>query len=104
MATNGTFHWNELMTRNAEAAKRFYGATLGWTFEAMDQDGSAPTMTGAYAPDEFYDDLMRVTGGQTDAALARLTIERSSELLPWTVVTATRSRCRAANRMATASS
>ena len=43
MATNGTFHWNELMTRNAEAAKRFYGATLGWTFEAMDQDGGAPT-------------------------------------------------------------
>jgi predicted enzyme related to lactoylglutathione lyase len=40
MATNGSFYWNELMTRDAEAAKKFYGATLGWTFEAMDQDGS----------------------------------------------------------------
>jgi predicted enzyme related to lactoylglutathione lyase len=36
MAANGNFHWNELMTRDATAAKRFYGATLGWTFEAME--------------------------------------------------------------------
>jgi uncharacterized protein len=41
MATNGTFYWNELMTRDAEAAKKFYGATLGWTFEAMDQGEGA---------------------------------------------------------------
>ena len=39
MATNGSFYWNELMTRDAEAAKKFYGATLGWTFEPMEQDG-----------------------------------------------------------------
>jgi tricarballylate dehydrogenase len=47
------------------------------------QDGSAPNMTGAYEPDEFWDDLMRVTGGVTDEPLARMTIERSRELLPW---------------------
>ena len=41
MATNGSFYWNELMTRDAEAAKKFYGATLGWTFEAMDQGEGA---------------------------------------------------------------
>ena len=41
MFTNGSFYWNELMTRDVEAAKRFYGATLGWTFEAMDQDAGA---------------------------------------------------------------
>lgn len=41
MATNGSFYWNELMTRDAEAAKRFYGETLGWTFEAMDQGEGA---------------------------------------------------------------
>src|ERR1043165_4900354 len=41
MAANGSFYWNELMTRDAEAAKRFYGATLGWTFEAMDQGEGA---------------------------------------------------------------
>jgi predicted enzyme related to lactoylglutathione lyase len=41
MFTNGSFYWNELMTRDAEAAKRFYGETLGWTFEAMNQDEGA---------------------------------------------------------------
>jgi predicted enzyme related to lactoylglutathione lyase len=40
MATNGSFYWNELMTRDAEKAKKFYGATLGWTFEPMEQGDS----------------------------------------------------------------
>ena len=35
METHGTFYWNELMTHDAEAAKRFYGKVLGWTFDAM---------------------------------------------------------------------
>jgi uncharacterized protein len=35
MAAHGSFYWNELNTRNPEAAKTFYGATLGWTFDAM---------------------------------------------------------------------
>ena len=35
MWSHGSFFWNELMTRDAEAAKKFYGATLGWTYEAM---------------------------------------------------------------------
>ena len=35
MADHGTFYWNELMTRNAEKAKAFYAATLGWTYDAM---------------------------------------------------------------------
>jgi predicted enzyme related to lactoylglutathione lyase len=39
MWSNGSFYWNELMTRDAEAAKRFYGATLGWAFEPMQSDG-----------------------------------------------------------------
>jgi Bleomycin resistance protein-like N-terminal len=33
--THGTFIWNELMTRDVEQAKRFYGDTIGWRFEAM---------------------------------------------------------------------
>ncbi len=32
---HGHFHWNELMTRDPEAAKRFYGAEIGWRFESM---------------------------------------------------------------------
>ena len=46
-------------------------------------DGSAPTMTGPYPQREFLDDLMRVTGGETDETLARLTVTRSSELIGW---------------------
>ena len=33
--SHGAFHWNELRTRDAERAKRFYETTIGWTFEAM---------------------------------------------------------------------
>ena len=41
MTDHGHFHWNELMTRDVEGAKRFYGDTLGWTFDTM------PMPTGA---------------------------------------------------------
>lgn len=37
-------------------------------------------LTGPYPVEEFLDDLMRVTAGRTDPALARLTLERSAEL------------------------
>ena len=33
--THGIFVWNELYTRDVEAAKAFYAATVGWTFEGM---------------------------------------------------------------------
>ena len=35
MWSHGSFHWNELMTRDVERAKTFYGGTIGWSFEAM---------------------------------------------------------------------
>lgn len=40
-------------------------------------------LTGAYQEDEYFDDLIRVTGGKTDEALARMTIRTSEECLPW---------------------
>jgi predicted enzyme related to lactoylglutathione lyase len=33
--SHGTFYWNELMTRDAERAKKFYQETIGWGFDAM---------------------------------------------------------------------
>jgi predicted enzyme related to lactoylglutathione lyase len=33
--SHGTFFWNELMTRDVERAKRFYGDTIGWRFDPM---------------------------------------------------------------------
>jgi predicted enzyme related to lactoylglutathione lyase len=38
-ASHGTFCWNELMTRDVEGAKRFYGDTIGWSFEPMEMPG-----------------------------------------------------------------
>ena len=41
------------------------------------------TLTEAYSEDEYWDDLRRVTGGETDEALARLTIRSSGPALAW---------------------
>jgi tricarballylate dehydrogenase len=68
-----------------EGAPKFYrgGNTRHTRNLRCSHDGTAPTMTGPYEQAEFLDDLYRVTGGQTDPALAELTIARSRELLGW---------------------
>lgn len=40
-------------------------------------------LTGPYPEDEFYDDLLRVTGGKTNEQLARLTIRESNNVGDW---------------------
>ena len=40
-------------------------------------------LTGPYPEDEFFDDLMRVTGGKTNETLARLTIRESNNVGEW---------------------
>ena len=35
----GAMSWNELDTRDAEGAGRFYGEVFGWTSEPIEQDG-----------------------------------------------------------------
>jgi len=40
-------------------------------------------LTEAYLEDEYWDDLLRVTGGQTDENLARMTIRLTREALPF---------------------
>jgi uncharacterized protein len=32
---HGMFHWNELLARDVEAAKRFYKGAIGWSFTSM---------------------------------------------------------------------
>ena len=46
---------------------------------------ASPTdlLADAYAEDEFLSDLHHVTGGQTDDALARMVIRRSTECVDW---------------------
>lgn len=42
-------------------------------------------LTGPYLEEEFWDDLIRVTGGRTNEALARFTIRESTNLGAWMV-------------------
>ncbi|GAC1346732.1 MAG: FAD-dependent tricarballylate dehydrogenase TcuA [Acetobacteraceae bacterium] len=46
---------------------------------------AAPTsvLTEQYLEDEYWDDLLRVTGGNTDEPLARMTIRASADALPF---------------------
>ena len=41
-------------------------------------DAPTKVMTDAYSEDEFYNDILRVTGGQTNEQLARMTIRASA--------------------------
>lgn len=36
MTQHGHFHWNELITRDAEKMKSFYADVVGWAFDGMD--------------------------------------------------------------------
>jgi tricarballylate dehydrogenase len=45
--------------------------------------GALGPLVETYDEEEFFDDLLRVTKGQTDEALARLAIRNSEDCLPW---------------------
>jgi tricarballylate dehydrogenase len=68
-----------------EAAPRFYrgGNTRHTRNMRCAHDSATDTLTGPYTEAEFWDDLLRVTGGQTDEELARFMIRQSKEMLPW---------------------
>ncbi len=40
-------------------------------------------LTSSYHEEEYFEDLIQVTGGKTDEALARITIQQSERCLPW---------------------
>ena len=42
-ASEGVFAWDELMTGDVEAAKRFYGDAIGWTAETTQMGGQSYT-------------------------------------------------------------
>src|SRR5436309_5750537 len=56
-----------------EAAPKFYrgGNTRHTRNIRCAHDHATDTLTGPYPEEELWDDLLRVTGGQTDEALAR---------------------------------
>lgn len=70
-----------------EAAPAFYrgGNTRHTRNFRCAHDEATETLTGPYPEEEFYEDLLRVTGGQTDEELARFMIHTSKATLPWLV-------------------
>jgi tricarballylate dehydrogenase len=46
-------------------------------------DAPAGVLTGAYTEEEYWQDLLKVTGGQTDEHLARLTIRHTAACRDW---------------------
>jgi predicted enzyme related to lactoylglutathione lyase len=52
MTAHGHFHWNELVTPDADRAMQFYKKTIGWTFEPMPMEDGA-TYWVAYADGEM---------------------------------------------------
>ena len=72
-------------TRILEAAPKPYrGGNSRHTrnLRCMHSEPLAP-LVETYSEAEYLDDLLKVTGGKTDEALARMTIRESETLLPW---------------------
>ena len=70
-----------------EAAPKFYrgGNTRHTRNMRCAHDAATATLSGPYTEEEFWEDLLRVTGGQTDEALARHMIHESKDMLHWIV-------------------
>ena len=51
-------------------------------FRCMHKGPLGP-LVDSYSEEEYFDDLLKVTGGRTDEHLARLAIRSSEECLPW---------------------
>jgi tricarballylate dehydrogenase len=68
-----------------EAADKFYrgGNTRHTRNMRCAHDSATDTLTGPYTEEEFWDDLIRVTGANTDEDLARHMIRESKEVLTW---------------------
>lgn len=48
-------------------------------------DSATEILTGPYSEEEFWEDLLRVTGGKTDEQLAKMMIHESKDMLHWIV-------------------
>src|ERR1700755_2888252 len=70
-----------------EGAPKFYrgGNTRHTRNMRCAHDAATEILTGPYTEEEFWEDLLRVTGGQTDEGLARMMIHESKDILSWIV-------------------
>jgi len=70
-----------------EGAPKFYrgGNTRHTRNMRCAHDAATEILTGPYSEQEFWDDLLRITGGQTDEELAKFMIAESKDILNWIV-------------------
>ena len=70
-----------------EGAPKFYrgGNTRHTRNMRCAHDAATDILTGPYTEEEFWDDLLRLTGGQTDEELAKFMISESKDILNWIV-------------------
>jgi len=70
-----------------EGAPKFYrgGNTRHTRNMRCAHDEATEILTGPYTEQEFWEDLLRVTGGETDEELARFMIAESKDILNWIV-------------------
>jgi tricarballylate dehydrogenase len=70
-----------------EGAPKFYrgGNTRHTRNMRCAHDAATDILTGPYTEEEFWDDLLRLTGGQTDEELAKFMIRESKDILNWIV-------------------
>ena len=70
-----------------EGAPKFYrgGNTRHTRNMRCAHDAATEILTGPYTEEEFWQDLLFVTGGQTDEELARHMIRESKDILNWIV-------------------
>lgn len=59
---HGKFCWNELMTRDPEASKKFFADTLGWTYEKMETPAGGGTYWIAKSDGEQVGGLFPIDG------------------------------------------
>jgi tricarballylate dehydrogenase len=66
------------------APKSYRGGNSRHTrnFRCM-HDGPLSVLAESYGEEEYFEDLIQVTGGATDEVLARMTIRESERCLPW---------------------
>src|SRR3977135_3751829 len=70
-----------------EGAPKFYrgGNTRHTRNMRCAHDSATEILTGPFTEDEFWEDLKRVTGGETDEELAKHMIKESKDVLVWIV-------------------
>src|ERR1700724_3176994 len=70
-----------------EGAPKFYrgGNTRHTRNMRCAHDAATDILTGPYTEEEFWNDLLVVTGGQTDQELAKFMIREAKEILGWVV-------------------